>query len=312
MTNISSIQGDWASIVSIGTYKELDTTILFNSTHKEKECSPIDEFIENVNRLTILYKNPAVANSSDLYSLVLLGYVSAVESYVRALIRGLIHCDEYSEKLVGKIDVKFGAAFHTADPKLLPEALTEPYSFISHKNVTTALKDLTGVEFFNSSDVYKVSREFDKICQIRHCCVHRFSKLGAKNAMELGIKAHKNCLEKPLNLTASAMDDIALVLRCYVKAINNAVFKSIIQRTAPTSKGEKERIEKQGILLQEEWTWNYSTDKKRFLSYYSLFASQEDGQSSKSVRVIYDELKKWYDDEKIKSTTVQQKQSKSQ
>jgi hypothetical protein len=53
-----------------------------------------------------------ISLSSEFSALVVLGYMSAVESYFRALVRGLIHVDYHVKKLAEPMTISFAAALH--------------------------------------------------------------------------------------------------------------------------------------------------------------------------------------------------------
>ncbi|MCV5062705.1 hypothetical protein OFM35_29945, partial [Escherichia coli] len=61
---------------------------------------------------------------------------------------------------------------------------------------------------------------YESICQMRHCCVHRFGKLGVKNAIALGLEDHKSLIEKPVALNKDDLSQIADSLFSLVKSIN--------------------------------------------------------------------------------------------
>src|SRR4051812_27916686 len=90
----------FASITSLGgTLIPLSTHPMFDSTHTLGEVSPIDEFIENSNSLNLIYVR-GLEISRELGVVVLLGYMSAVESYFRAMVSGLINIDECTRRRV--------------------------------------------------------------------------------------------------------------------------------------------------------------------------------------------------------------------
>lgn len=71
--------------------------------------SPLDLFIANTKQLHLLRSGDI---SNTLSHLLLLGYVSAAESYLRALIRNLINHDEYIQSIVSDKAVSYAAAQH--------------------------------------------------------------------------------------------------------------------------------------------------------------------------------------------------------
>lgn len=267
-------QMDFSAITSISSSSpNIDTAVLFDRGFAEAGSSPVDQFLTNANELNLIYirANPL---GRVLGSLVLLGYISAVESYVRALIRGLVNIDEIAQQLVQGKPVSFGAAL-SHRKELLPEALLEDYSFSSPDNIKSTLEKLTGLSLPSS---FARHSEFRKLCQLRHCCTHRFGKLGTKNAIELGLSVHKSMLEKPITLSANNLNEIAESLRIFVKGMNNAVYSAVLQRTVEQTEQKRllGRVADDKPLYPESWHWDYRKDRARFGAYYSLFATTVD------------------------------------
>lgn len=279
MKNISN----YADIVTVqAILKTVDTEKFFDTTYKEGSISPLDQFLTNTNNINLLWiKGSSI--SREMATIVFLGYMSAVESYIRAMVRGLIQVDYHSLKIASTKDITFGAAFyHTKD--LLPEALMDEFSFVHSDNIKSTFKDLLGLQL-NINNL--VEAEFNKICQLRHCCVHRFGKLGAKNAMKLGIDKHSTLFEKPLKLTISDLSLIAQNLRSIVKQINNALYKETLDRTFPIPKNKAQRKEFEVNGIKNLWTKNYSDDKKLFKTYYNLFCTKVDSIKSEPAYKLY-------------------------
>lgn len=257
----------------------VDTSALFDQAYAEPELSPIDQYFANNKPLNLISSSQSF--KQDLASIVLLGYMSAVESYFRAILRGVIIIDSYSQKLVENADIPYAAAIHHQG-HLLPEALLEGVSLASATKLKDTLKSLLGLKGAWPADVEKVLGEYSKICELRHCCVHRFGKLGTKNAVRLGLAEHHKLLEKPIQLTQENLEDISFVLRSVVNTINRFIFESLLDRMA-TNRGDQGQK-----LYLESWLWNYTMDRKRFLQYYNLFSSKEDTAPSPSPKSIYD------------------------
>lgn len=271
---------DYSAIVKVAPFgKIIATEELFNKAYKGSNVSPIDEFIDNSNKLNLLWlglKDEDIA--SEFSNILFLGYFSAVESYIRALIRCLIQNDVYSFKCAESLEISFGAALHHSK-ELLPEALMDSHSFVSSGNILRTFKALTNIDVaMDESSI----QELDKICQLRHCCVHRFGKLGAKNAMVLGLSTHSALFEKPLLLSKSDLTLVSGTLRSVVKTINNAVYKAVLDRTfpvIPTGKGEARRFEK------PLWQRDYDADKQLFSKYYRMFFSKS--EKSPAMKEMY-------------------------
>lgn len=260
----------------------VETHSLFDKGYTEGAESPIDSFLFNSNQLNLLW----IANSNfsrELATVVFLGYMSAVESYIRALVRGIIQVDLCSQQYSASKEIKFGAAMHH-NKKLLPEALMDEDSFVHMDNIKSTFKTLLGINLPINNNI---AIEFNNICQLRHCCVHRFGKLGAKNAMILGINMHSNLLEKPINLNKDSLELIAKNLRSILKEINNVAYKEVLSRTfpVPKNKEERKRFEKDGI--KSIWKEIYGDDRELFLKYYNLFATKIDASKTPKPSVMY-------------------------
>lgn len=275
----SVISADYSAIVKVAPFTQIiSTDILFDKSHKLSKLSPIDEFIDNSNKLNLLW----IAQdelSSEFAIILFLGYFSAVESYVRALVRTLIQVDVYSQRCAEGQQITFGAAMHH-NKQLLPEALMDNHSFTATENILKTFKSLTDVDLVIDE---AITAELDKICQMRHCCVHRFGKLGAKNAMALGLTSHSNLFEKPLILRKDDLLLVSSTLRSVVKTINNAAYKAVLDRTFPTTpvrNGDKK------IVPKSLWSKVYEDDKELFTKYYKIFSSSNRDESPR-VREMY-------------------------
>ncbi len=251
----------------------------FNASQFDNNESPLDLFISNTKQLHML-RSGEIQNI--LGHLLLLGYVSAAESYLRALIRNLINHDEYIQSIVSDKTVSYAAAQHHKK-ELLPEALLEDFSLASPYNVFETLKDIIGMKGQRPPEMTKCSSEFMKVCELRHCCVHRFGKLGSKNAIRLGWADHFDHLEKPIILSNDDLEQIAFIVENFIRTLNNTVFKFIMNRTV-----ENKNKEKNGERLYDsEWTWVFEKDLERFRKYYLIFSAKSDVYPGLSLEDSY-------------------------
>lgn len=226
----------------------------------------------------------------QLNNLVFLGYMSAVESYFRCLTRQLIHVDEFTAEAVQDVKIAFGAAKHAA-PGLLPEVLMEDMTFITNDSIKDLLNKVIGVGVDGVSDLIK---EYDRICQLRHCIVHRFGRLGTRNAMRLGFGVHKSLLERKIKIPGEKLEIIAFNLLNFVKAINNHVYSGVMKRSSAESLG---------------WQWNIDSDREAFTEYYSIFQKTTSPGESLQIDDAYNTFRTTF--EKGSATQVQRaKQSR--
>lgn len=273
---------NYASIVTVRPLKiTIDTAKLFDENYVETDESPVDQFLENSLLLNKYWTKLSVEEeiSPEISRLLLIGYVSAVEGYLRSLIRKLIHCDIFTNDLCSPHQISYAAATHHSK-EALPDALLEETSFSTQKVIAPALKKFVGLD--NPSAGTRVLLEqFDQVLQLRHCCTHRFGKLGVKNASALGMHTHSKLLEKPVSLDKVSIASIADLTFTLVKSLNNDVFGFVMNRTAT---GKAPLRDAPGI----GWVWHKSRDRSMFNKYYDIFCSKKDATPSPAADVLYE------------------------
>lgn len=241
----------------------------FDRNYQEPEKSPIDNYFEKTDDLNKLFMYHDLAIDSmppvsvfptqTLHNLILLGYVSAVESFFRELIRKIVIIDNHSSKHCEKHNLKYGAALlHTKE--LMPEALLEGVSFASNTNIASSLKNFLDIKnIYNNSNIKDAAAKFQDICQLRHILIHRYGKLGIENLIKLRSHPIEGCLEKPLELNAAKLYQINIICNNLILEFNQFIFNTTLERTANPS--------------VNIWHWDYRKDKKTFLKYISIFHS---------------------------------------
>lgn len=276
MTADSEDAAPYHLLVAVPPPGTVDTPGLF-APPATTGLSPLDTFISNTNVLNTIswpYGRDGRPWLPQVGSLILQGYMSAVESYVRAIITGLINIDGVCQRLVGDKKVSFGLVVGGHDLKLLPEALLENHTFSTEGKIQEALKTFLGISGL-SPELVVLDREFRKLCQVRHCCVHRFGKLGSENATRLGLDDHKEAIEHPFSPSRDDTEAIALILQAYVKALNNHLFRSVLDRSfAEDAPGAA-------------WIFELDADRERFERYYKLFALREFEPRSPPMEDVY-------------------------
>lgn len=264
----------------------LQTEKWFDAHHQREQEAPIDEFLDNLYSINKLYLQAELRNeySAMLGSVVYLGMVSAAESFFRSLLRRLILIDDICKVNAAGRSVSYGAAVHH-ELDLLPEALLEGISLASSKNIQSELRALCGL--MNEGNIpphlEQLFVNFDVICQIRHCGIHRFGKLGSQQALRLGIDKHQPVLEKPLNLTVPQLQDTAEALEALVRSVNSYCFSEIIKRTHSLGPAGKQ------VKPSYAWSWqrDFAEDRQRFALYYEIFRSKKLPDSSPSIEDTY-------------------------
>jgi hypothetical protein len=270
-----SVSADYSAITNIGTLATPcpDTVSLFDCDYTETASSAIDIYIENCKELNKLWVSSNTV-SPEFSRLLLLGYVSAVESYFRSVLSAIINADRKARADAHTYTVPFGAVLYQ-DKQSLVEALFEGISFASEEAIRKAFNKYLSLDKV-PDDLKPLLQEFEKICHMRHCCVHRFGKLGAQNGIFLGLENHREALEKPLALGKDTLSEIASWLMSFVKAMNNFMFRTLLDRSI--SEKNPYRV---------TWRWMYSRDRPNFSRLYNLFASTKDGTPSPAIEELY-------------------------
>lgn len=246
----------------------------FDGAYSEPEHSPLDLFQQkktsNMKLLGAHLKDVNTGNDialattasqewNQLASLVVLGLVSAVESYFRCLIRKLLNIDNHSRKNSYSSTLTYGAALHH-HKVLLPEALLENASFTSSNNIVKSLNAFLDVNIGGYSKFPSLASaltDYDIVCHLRHCVVHRSGLLGSNNALALGFDEYSELLEKPLSINFLTVQGIAVVCDNLVKEINDRLFMDILSRT----------------VKEYDWKGDLRIDKPFFKKYFDLFCS---------------------------------------
>lgn len=260
------------------------TATCFNSSYVENNQSPIDNCIEKLDQLNLIHTQystiaTSTGNLPTVYNLVLLGYISAIESYIREVIRKIIILDKFSKLACEIEEISYGAALNYPI-HLLPEVILEKASFASKKNIIDAFKKFLGLEGHQPAELLSTLDEFEKICHLRHCIVHRFGKLGSQNAIKFGLDSHSNLVEKPIKFDISMVFNLSIICNNTVLVINKFLYNKILQRTASKD--------------NNIWHWDLRKDRKKFNNYYSLFLSSKKPHATSNLNDAYNKLKKYH------------------
>lgn len=255
------------------TTSSIKSLVFFDESYLEPLKPPIDIFNDkrdsNIKLLgASLYSSTTsgfqpLANTlnsewNQLSNLVILGLVSSVETYFRSLIRKLLIIDEHSRKHSYVANVTYGAALHH-QRELLPEALLENASFTSSSNIVKSLNSFLDLNLGGYSKIPALNsafNDYDTVCHLRHCVVHRSGHLGSNNALSLGLDEYCKYLEKPISVNMSGIQEIAVACDTLVKEINDKIFHDVLCRT----------------VNYLNWCGDLRSDKGKFKPYFDLFS----------------------------------------
>ncbi len=293
-----------------------DFSKVVDQTYVVSTISPIDQFVTKSKELNSLLVDPNNFKSKidDLHSrgkisnrgkieletslfnkssispvlanLILLGHISAVESYFREIFRRLILVDEAVQKNCHEKMLNYRAVL-IHDRETLPDALIEFISFSSKQNIVETLKDYFGVKGQMPVGLDPILVEFSKICQLRHSIIHKFGTLGSNN-IKHDVASYKNLVHKPIKTDFSSIQEVALICWNLVHEINQLLWQNTMMKTiAQFDKNWKKR----GAT---EWKWSWSKDRQKFLKYYSIFFSHLSSPISIDPKRAYSDLENTY------------------
>ncbi len=236
----------------------IDTSAIFDSCYQEPDDSPIDIFFESVamsSRLLGVPPSPVSNEWKYTANLVVLGVVSSVETYFRSVIRAVIQFDSIAQKKSLAKQLSYGAAIYHEE-HLLPEALMEGVVFSGRKNIEDNVKEFLGIPVKQHSALTSALDNFDIVCQLRHCIVHRSGRLGSKNAISLGLDSHSPFLEKPIVIGFDSVQEIFQICRALVQEVNDFIFCQLLDRSSDNF----------------DWQNDLRKDKAAMKKYFNLFA----------------------------------------
>lgn len=244
----------------------------FDQMYTEPESSPIDIFnnkkTSNIKLLgsalydtsTSTFTPLASSNNEEwqqLSNLSILGFVSAVETYFRGIIRKMLVIDKHSRQISYKHAVTYGAALYH-EKNMLPEALLEGASFHCAKNIKESINKFLDIQLNeqSNSELSSVFENYDIVGHLRHCVVHRAGLLGSKNALALGLDEHHSFMEKPINIDLASIQEVGFVCDNLIKTVNDALFQKTLCRSIKTI----------------DWSGDFDDDKENFSRYFNLFS----------------------------------------
>lgn len=242
----------------------LDTKSCFQEPLRRCETtSPIDMYWENTQVMNRLIGQ--VTSNATLGLLILLGSVSAVESYFRTLFCKIITLDKDAENKCLEHSLAYGAVIssikYSRTIENIAEALLEGCSFTSKENIWKSLKNFIGIQGHMPNELKQTLEDFEKVCHLRHCAVHRFGVLGTKNAIILDFDTHSSEVGNSLKIGVDEIDKIVGICTNVVKVINNFLFDYLLIRTVKNN--------------SINWRWDFRTDRTYFMKYYHIFYSNQ-------------------------------------
>lgn len=237
----------------------------FFGEYSTDNSSPIDKFYEVCSELVKLTKPETLQSNTAMSRLLILGFVSAVEEYLRSIFTQLIHLSPCARSAASKQTIKFGSLdYYEQDG--IAAALFDQTAFSSQDEVKKKMENLLGINI--GSSLSTAMKELEKVFHLRHCAVHGGGVLNGHNADHLGLD--KTYVKRQLQPDSVELQTTLKICFSFVRAFNQHVFSE----TLNCWRGKK---------LSNLW----KDDKWDFDKLISLFWSYKDMGLQANVRSIY-------------------------
>ncbi|SIR45829.1 hypothetical protein SAMN05421833_109116 [Microbispora rosea] len=225
--------------------------------HTESRQAPIDDYYDAAESITLVGKPNLLADHSVLGRLLLLGHVGATEAYLRSLLVGLLNICPLCKAHAGAQVIPF-ASVHYYDANEVAYGLFDGTSLAGGPEIKKVVKKLTDIDLPNNGALHTALRKFDVLCHLRHAAVHAHGSIGTGNAAALGVaNAGRRLI---LDIDLARVHEAAMICRSLVQEMNQHLFQSTFKKWRD-----------KGLLVRD-----YSADRQRFQSLYSLFRSKRD------------------------------------
>ena len=227
------------------------------------DASPIDEYYDSNERTMLLGTPEAIAASPQLGRLLLLGHVSAVETYFRTvLVRLLAICPE-ARKHAGSAVIPLSSVYYYTGTDVT-FGLFDGVSLAGLSEFKKALQKSTGYSIDGTAAVAALGA-FDDLCHLRHAAVHAQGSVSSASAMALGV--HVDARRFRVEIDFARAQEVAIVCRSAVQEVNQVLFEKTLAKWHTTRR----------------LTGAYDEDRKTFEVLYRTFRSTRD-PVSKNVR----------------------------
>jgi hypothetical protein len=228
--------------------------------HSNSKLAPIDDYYNAAESITLVGTPDLLDAHRVLGRLLLLGHVSAAETFVRAILVGVLNRCPIARSQAGTQTIPFSSV-HYYDDAEIAYGLFDGKSLAGGPEIRSISKKLLDIDMPNKGPLYAGLEKFDALCHLRHAAVHAHGSIGTANAVALGVTSGKQRLS--LDIDFARLHEAAVVCRSMVQELNQFLFVKTF-----------DRWQKYGLLVRD-----YSLDREQFISLYSLFRSKRDSPS---------------------------------
>ena len=246
----------WAEVSEV----EIATAISpasFCAPGARDDLSPIDDYYAYVEELLKLGLPKAFDENSTLGKLLLLGLVSGVENYVRAILAGLIRVCPICRATASDHQIPFGAIDFYGDEGV-ELSLFDATSLAGDDEIRKKTQKLLALPVPSQGSLDGALKEFGKVCELRHAAIHARGRLGRGNARALGLGPQNE--NSVLTLTYSGIQTAGAICHSMVRSYNRFLFRETIQRW----------------IAHSRFTGDWGSDGATFSELFNMFHSKTD------------------------------------
>ncbi|MHB8103529.1 MAG: hypothetical protein ACYDEF_15510 [Methanosarcina sp.] len=257
---------NWKDCVNqkLGPARISDLSLYIQPSRLPENYSAIDRFYSNTQELLKISTPDFLENNPLIGPLILVGFISATEDYFREVFSRLIYiCPVEKENFTDR-KVSIASAIWCGK-NFMARAAFEDYSFASTNAITKTCKEYIGYDIICAKNEDSIFKEFDKICELRHCIVHSSSIMAGKNAIKLGLKNKK---DKPIEISIDypKIQECGLICTCLVTSVNLELFECIVTRWA--------------VSWPKLLSWDPKDEYALFKKIWNLFHSEKDSKNN--------------------------------
>lgn len=215
--------------------------------------SPIDEYYRLTTEIVKLTKPEIINDNPVITQLIILGYVSAVEGYLRSIFREILSICPYARSKAASKTIRYGALDYYEFSKMA-EALFDTGSFASLEETRKKSNELLGMEIKENTSIHTALINFNQICHLRHCAIHSNGTLNAHNAKELGLK--KEFVNMKLQPSTVPLQEALSTCHSFVRSFNQFALNATFTRWIPAQLKGDWRKEKKSFIQLIDVFWS--------------------------------------------------------
>lgn len=250
---------DWKqSITQVVGAERISKIQDYVAQEPHKECSPIDEYYQEIREVTSAFSAKCLSEKPWLGSILTVAIVSATENYFRNLLSRVLKVCSDSQKNASQQNINFGSVlWHPSN--VIERGAFEHISFSGSDKIIDVTKKYIGLDLKQGS-LSQVLEEFDIVCELRHGVVHSGRVLAGKNAIRLKLPSSDQVTR--IEVRYGQLQEIAAVCATLVVAYNQLIFVEMCKRWATS--------------WRRTPLWDKTAENKKFKALWDAFFSDID------------------------------------